>query len=165
MLDPSGSARDIAAVYRTFAQHPKLYPPRQLLSEYIRTQATLAPRVREMLILRIGYLCGSAYEWAAHAPAGRRAGLTDAEIDRLASSGYDGWSSAEAAIVRAVDELYAEDVISDATWKALAAQFNERQLLDLLVTTGGYRMVSMALNTFGVPAEPNSEPLPARGAR
>jgi 4-carboxymuconolactone decarboxylase len=165
MLDPSGSGRDIAAVYRTFAQHPKLYPPRQLLSEYIRTQATLAPRIREMLILRIGYLCGSAYEWAAHAPAGRRAGLTDAEIARLASPGYDGWNAADAAIVRAVDELYAEDVISDATWKALAAQFDERQLLDLLITTGGYRMVSMALNTFGVPAEPNSEPLPGRGGR
>jgi hypothetical protein len=34
------------------------------------------------------------------------------------------------------------------------------QLLDLLIPTGGYRMVSMALSTFGVPLEPNSERLP-----
>ena len=160
MLDPSGSGRDVAAVYRTFARHPKLYVPRQILSEYIRTKSTLSPRVREMLILRIGWRCRSAYEWAAHAPAGRRAGLTDDQIRLLARSGYDGWSVADAAIVRAADELFDDDVIGDATWKALDDQFDERQLLDVLITTGGYRMVSMVLNTFGVPAEPNSESFP-----
>ena len=160
MLDPSGSGRDIAAVYRTFARHPTLYPPRQILSEYIRTKSTLSPRVREMLILRIGWRCRSAYEWAAHAPAGRRAGLTEDQIRMLARAGYEGWTAADAAIVRAADELFADDTISDATWKVLDDQFDERQLLDVLITTGGYRMVSMVLNTFGVPAEPNSEPLP-----
>jgi alkylhydroperoxidase family enzyme len=160
MLDPSGSGRDVAAVYRTFARHPALYVPRQILSEYIRTKSTLSPRVREMLILRIGWRCQSAYEWAAHAPAGRRAGLTDEDIRMLARSGYAGWSSADAAIVRAADELFDDDVISDGTWKALDDQFDERQLLDVLITTGGYRMVSMVLNTFGVPAEPNSERFP-----
>ena len=160
MLDPSGSGRDVAAVYRTFARHPKLYPPRQILSEYIRTKSTLSPRVREMLILRIGWRCRSAYEWAAHAPAGRRAGLTDEQVTMLARSGYEGWSAADAAIVRAADELFTDDTISDATWKTLDDQFDERQLLDVLITTGGYRMVSMVLNTFGVPAEPNSEHFP-----
>jgi alkylhydroperoxidase family enzyme len=160
MLDPSGSGRDVAAVYRTFARHPTLYPPRQILSEYIRTKSTLSPRVREMLILRIGWRCRSAYEWAAHAPAGRRAGLTDDQIRMLARNGVEGWSAADAAIVRAADELFTSDTISDATWKALDDQFDERQLLDVLITTGGYRMVSMVLNTFGVPAEPNSEPFP-----
>jgi alkylhydroperoxidase family enzyme len=160
MLDPSGSGRDIAAVYRTFARHPKLYVPRQILSEYIRTKSTLSPRVREMLILRIGWRCRSAYEWAAHAPAGRRAGLTDDQIRMLARSGYEGWTAADAAIVRAADELFDDDTISDGTWKSLDDQFDEKQLLDVLITTGGYRMVSMVLNTFGVPAEPNSEPFP-----
>jgi hypothetical protein len=51
-------------------------------------------------------------------------------------------------------------VVSDAAWKDLEGQLDRRQLLDLLITTGGYRMVSMALNTFGVPLEPNSERLP-----
>jgi alkylhydroperoxidase family enzyme len=167
MLDPAGSGRSIAAVYRTFGQHPALYVPRQILSEYIRQRNTLPPRVREMLILRIGFLCGSEYEWAAHARAGRGAGLTSEEIQRLArgmerADRYDGWSAADAALVRAVDELYASDTLSDATWTSLAAQLDRRQLLDLLVTTGGYRMVSMVLNTFGVPLEPNSERFPAK---
>jgi alkylhydroperoxidase family enzyme len=161
MLDPAANGRPVAAIYRTFAQHPGLYPTRQNLSEYIRLRNTLPPRVREMLILRMGYLCGSDYEWAAHAPAGRRAGLSDAEVRRLAGP-LAGWNAADASIVRAADELYAHDRISDETWKALDQQFDERQLLDVLITTGGYRMVSMALNTFGVPLEPDSETIPRR---
>ena len=56
--------------------------------------------------------------------------------------------------------MYADDVVSERTWKALSAQFDQKQLLDVLITAGGYRMVSMALNTLGVPMEPDSEPLP-----
>jgi alkylhydroperoxidase family enzyme len=160
LLDPSGSGRPVAAVYRTFAQHPRLYAPRQVLSEYIRLKNTLAPRIREMLILRIGYLCGSEYEWAAHARAGRAAGLTSEDLLRIAAGPDAGWSPQDAALLRAVDELYAADVISGRTWAELAQRFNRQELLDILITTGGYRMVSMALNTFGVPLEPNSERFP-----
>jgi alkylhydroperoxidase family enzyme len=162
MLDPSGNGRPVANVYRTYAQHPALYAPRQVLSEYIRTRSTLSPRVREMLILRIGYLCESAYEWAAHARAGRAAGLSDDEIRRIAAGPGAGWSPDDAAILRAVDEMFNDDRVAPGTLATLATRFDRRQLLDVLITTGGYRMVSMSLNTFGVPAEPNSEPLPAR---
>jgi alkylhydroperoxidase family enzyme len=151
----------VAAVYRTLARHPGLYPPRQILSEYIRLNATLPARTRELLILRIGYLCGSEYEWAAHARAGKRAGLTDDEIRRLADRTPAGWNPADAALIAAVDEMWEDDVIGDDTWKALSQQLKAPQLLDLLVTAGGYRMVSMALNTFGVPLEPGGERFPA----
>jgi 4-carboxymuconolactone decarboxylase len=161
MLDPNGSGRPVAAVYRTYAQDPELYPSRQLLSEYIRAKATLSPRVRELLILRIGVLCGTEYEWAAHAPAGRRAGLTEADIHRI-YFGPDGQEDAfDGALLRAVDELYRDDVIADATWKTLTTRFDEKQMLDLLITTAGYRMASMAMNAFGVQLEPNSERFPA----
>jgi alkylhydroperoxidase family enzyme len=160
MLDPSGRGRPVANVYRTYAQHPALYAPRQVLSEYIRTGSTLTPRVREMLILRIGFLCRSAYEWAAHARAGRAAGLSPDEIQRIAEGPAAGWSADDAALLQAVDELFNDDRVAPATWARLGARLDRRQLLDLLITAGGYRMVSMSLNTFGVPPEPDSEALP-----
>jgi alkylhydroperoxidase family enzyme len=161
MLDPSGNGRPVANVYRTYAQHPALYAPRQVLSEYIRTGSTLPPRVREMLILRIGFLCRSAYEWAAHARAGRGAGLSADEIQRIAEGPGAGWSAGDAAVLQAADDLFSDDRVAPATWARLTTQFDRRQLLDVLITAGGYRMVSMSLNTFGVAAEPNSEPMPA----
>jgi 4-carboxymuconolactone decarboxylase len=170
LLDPDATGRSIAAIYRTFAQHPALYRPRQELSEYIRTGSTLPPRVRELAILRIGALCGSEYEWAAHAPAGRAAGLTAQEIARIATTPLAtspavpvaGWTPADAAVIRAADELFASDTVSDRTWTALAGTLDSRQRIDLVIAIGGYRMVSMALNTFGVPLEANSERMPAR---
>lgn len=161
LLDPSGSGRAVAGVYRTYAQHPKMYAPRQRLSEYIRLQATLEPRVRELLIMRIGWLCGSEYEWGAHAPAGRRAGMTDADVSHVIAGPPRTGGTFDDALLRAVDELYADDTLSDATWQELSARLNTKQLLDLLVTTGGYRMVSMSLNAFGVQLEPGAERFPA----
>jgi hypothetical protein len=64
------------------------------------------------------------------------------------------------ALLRAVDELHRDTMVSDATWGELAAVFDSRQMLDVLITVGGYRMVSMALNTFGVQLEPGAERFP-----
>jgi len=160
MLDPTDSGRSVAAVYRTLAQHPRMYAPRQLLSEYIRTQSTLDARTRELLIMRIGALCLSDYEWAAHAPAGRRAGMTDADVQHILEGPRAGSDEPDDTLLKAVDELYTDRVISDGTWQRLATRFNEQQLLDILITTGGYHMVSMALNSFGVQLEPGGEGLP-----
>jgi 4-carboxymuconolactone decarboxylase len=67
--------------------------------------------------------------------------------------------------VRAADELYRDDVMSDATWNALAAKFDAKALMDMLVTAGGYRQVSMSANAFGVQLEPNAERFPDVGSR
>jgi 4-carboxymuconolactone decarboxylase len=110
-------------------------------------------------------LCRSEYEWAAHAPAGRRAGMTPAEVDRVIAGPDAPGDAFEGALLRAVDELHRDDVISDATWAALAARYDAKQLLDVLTTIGGYRMVSMALNSLGVQLEANAERFPTPAAR
>jgi len=51
--------------------------------------------------------------------------------------------------------------ITDATWATLSATYDAMQMLDLLTTIGGYRMVSMALNTLGMQLEPGAERFPA----
>jgi alkylhydroperoxidase family enzyme len=87
--------------------------------------------------------------------------MTDADIQRIVEGPDAGGDPVEVALLRAVDALHRDDVISDATWNELAATFDSRQLLDVLVAAGGYRMVSMALNTFGVQLEPGAERFPA----
>ena len=123
-------------------------------------QSTLDARTRELLIMRIGALCRSDYEWAAHAPAGRRAGMTDADVQHILEGPRAGSDEPDDTLLKAVDELYTDRVISDGTWQRLASRFNEQQLLDILITAGGYHMVSMALNSFGVQLEPGGEGLP-----
>jgi alkylhydroperoxidase family enzyme len=51
-------------------------------------------------------------------------------------------------------ELHADAHVSDATWAGLAKHFNTQQLMDIVFTVGQYNLVSMALNSFGVQADP-----------
>ena len=82
---------------------------------------------------------------------GQRAGLTDAEIVAIkAGADAPGWSAADRALIRATDELHADQFISEATWQALRAHFQPRQCMDLVFTAGQYTQVSMLLNSFGV---------------
>ena len=60
----------------------------------------------------------------------------------------DGWSEADALLLRAADELHDDQTLSDATYAALAARYDVQQLLDLVFTVGQYHLVSMALNAF-----------------
>ncbi len=163
-LQRNGSGRRVANVYRTYARHLPMDKPRTLLSEHIRQTSTLPAKARELLIMRIGFLCRSEYEWAAHAPAGRRAGMTEAEIQRVINGPDGGGNAVDDALLRATGELYRNDVISDSTWKDLSAAFDPKQLLDILVTVGGYRGVSMALNSIGVQLEPNAVRFPETAA-
>ena len=114
----------------------------------------LSPRERELIILRIGYLCRSGYEWAQHTDIGLRAGLNAEEIARI-KHGADaaGWSDAEAALLAACDELHARQFVSDATWARLCAHFTQKQCMDAVFIAGQYTQVSMMLNTFGVPLD------------
>jgi len=138
-------------IFRSFAAHPKLLKRWLVFGDYILNKSTLPPRERELLILHVGWLCRAEYEWGQHVVIGKRAGLTDEEIDRV-KEGPDapGWSEFDATLLRAADELRAQAFISDAVWNALAAKYDARRLLDLIFTVGQYNLVSMALNTLGV---------------
>lgn len=111
----------------------------------------LPAREREIVILRIGYLCRSGYEWTQHTPIGIRAGLTQDEVTRI-KIGADApdWSAADQALLRASDELHHDQFITDATWAALKAHFSDKQCMDVVFTAGQYTQVSMILNSFGV---------------
>jgi len=140
-----------ANIFATLAHHPKLLKRWLVFGNHVLAKQTLSPRDRELAILRIGWLCRSEYEWAQHVVIGRRSGIEEEEILRVADGPEAaGWSPRDALLLRAVDELHADSMISDPTWKALAEHLSTQQLLDLVFTVGQYNLVSMALNTLGV---------------
>jgi 4-carboxymuconolactone decarboxylase len=155
-FDPNGTGQRAANVFVTFVRNPAADRVRGPINQHILNSTTLSVRQRETLLMRIGVLCRSEYEWAAHSRLGRRAGMTDTDVDRIiAGPDAGGGDPVEAALLRATDELYRDDVISDATWSALAKTFETKQLLDVLIAVGGYRSTSMAINSAGVQLDAN----------
>jgi alkylhydroperoxidase family enzyme len=150
-------------IFRTLAHHPKLMKRWLVFGNHVLGHNTLAPRERELVILRIGWLCRAGYEWGQHVRIARQSGVSDAEIERI-PRGPDapGWSELDRALLRATDELHGDAFVSDATWATLSQHLDTPQCIDLVFTVGQYQLVSMALNTFGVQPDPGLPRLPPR---
>jgi 4-carboxymuconolactone decarboxylase len=144
-------ARPVFNIMKTLAHHPKLMNRWRVFANHILGKSSLSLRDREILILRIGWLCGSEYEWGQHVEIGKKIGLTYEEILRIIEGpDAEGWDEFDSTLLRAVDELFHNSIISDATWNALAEKYNTHQLMDVVFTVGQYNLVSWALNTLGV---------------
>jgi alkylhydroperoxidase family enzyme len=150
-------------IFRTLAHHPKLLKRWLVFGNHVMMKSTLAPREREILILRVGWLCRAEYEWGQHVVIARAAGLSDEEIERIAD-GPDapGWGDLDRALLRAADALHADAFVGDATCKALAEHLDTQQLMDVVFTVGQYNLVSMALNTLGVQLDEGVPRFPQR---
>jgi len=138
-------------IFRTLVRAPKALTRFNAWGGYVLSRRNdLPPREREIVILRIGYLCKSGYEWTQHHRIGLREGLTAEEIERIKQGAGAGWSPADAALIKVADELHADQFVTDPTWAELSAHFTPKQCMDAVFTAGQYTQVSMFLNTFGV---------------
>jgi alkylhydroperoxidase family enzyme len=147
----SANGRPPLNIFRTLARAPKALTRFNEWGAYVLSRRNSLPaREREIVILRVGYLCRSGYEFTQHTRIGLNEGLSADEIARIKQGPDAGWSDADAALIRAADELVKDHFVSDATWAALSRHFDEKHRMDVVFTAGQYTQVSMFLNTFGV---------------
>ena len=154
LLQPFVARGRVLNIFKTLANHPDLARRWMVFANHILGKSKLAVRERELIILRIGYLCQAGYEWGQHVLIAREAGMTDEEI-RTARTGPDtpGLSDLDRLLLQATDELHADAHVSDGTWEGLSDHLSRQQLMDVVFTVGQYNLVSMALNSFGVQAD------------
>jgi 4-carboxymuconolactone decarboxylase len=143
-------------VFKTLAHDPELFERWSGLGQYLLNASTLPPRDREIIILRMGWLCQAPYEWSQHARIAKAsANMTDAEVRAIAAgAAAPSLSGFDRTLIRMTDELRYDTEISDATWAALRARYSVEQTIDAIYTAGQYQLVSMALNTLGVQLDP-----------
>lgn len=146
----------------TLLRHPNLYHRHAELGMQLYTGA-LVPRDRELLVLRTGWLCQAPYEWGEHVKIGKRVGLSDEEIERvILGSTAPGWNEHERALLSAVEELYQDAMICDATWAVLARKLDERQLIEVPVVVGQYQGLAYLQNSLRLRLGPGNTGLSAR---
>lgn len=140
-----------ANVIATLSHNRTIRDAVNTLSQAVLFKSDLPRRQIEIAVLRMGWNCQSVYEFGQHTLFGRDVGLSDEEIyltTRPISQG--GWAPDDAAILQLVDDLYADDCVSDPTWAEASRHFNAQDLVHLVATAGCYRLVSGFLNTAGV---------------
>lgn len=145
-------------------RHPKLFRAHSDLAMVLMAGGDLPPRDRELVVLRIAWLCQAPYEWNAHVEMARRlTDLTATEIERIIlGSTAPGWSLHDTAVLRAVEELMDDAMITDATWATLEKTYDERKLLELPVLIGQYLGVAYLQNAIRARLMPGHTGLSAR---
>ena len=153
-IDAFGLQPPVLNIFATLARAPEALDAFRPWGSYVLSpDNSLSPREREIVILRVGARCRSGYEFAQHWRIGLHAGLSADEMARIRDGSADDWPAPESALIRACDDIVADQFVSDASWAALRAHFTKRQMMDVVFTAGEYVMVSIMLNSFGVQIE------------
>jgi 4-carboxymuconolactone decarboxylase len=143
--------------FNAYARSPALGVLLLHVSDYVRFNTSLAPRLSEFAIMIAARQWTQLYEWRAHYPLAIKGGL-DRQIlvDLGAGNRPQGMKDDEAALYDFCTQMYRDRNVSDAAFKAAVDKFGERGIMDLIGIIGYYDLVSMALiaqNTTGKPGE------------
>ncbi|MFW9876018.1 MAG: carboxymuconolactone decarboxylase family protein [Candidatus Thorarchaeota archaeon] len=138
----------------TMTRYRKLRLKWILMASHVTYNSSLPQRDKEILILRTAWLNGAEYEWNHHVLAGKQAGISNKEIERIKlSPESQGWSHFDKILLSAVDELCKNSLLSDLTWKSLSERYDMNQLMDVVFVVGSYNMLAMFMNSFGLQTE------------
>jgi len=110
----------------------------------------LDPKIRELVILRMGTLRGSSYELLHHLPAAKMAGLSEQEISVIISTQPFGLDQKLSAMIQLVDDCSKLGKVSDSTLEKLAKIFSVPDIAEATLLVGFYQMLACFLKTMGV---------------
>ncbi len=147
----SAATDEVPELIATLLRHPALF--RRFIELALQLLGGALPaRDRELAILRTTWLCKTPYEWGEHVAIGKRvADLTEEEIKRIREgSASAGWNTHDRAIIRAVEELHEDAMISDSTWAVLTRTLDDKQLIELPILIGQFHGVSYLENALRV---------------
>jgi 4-carboxymuconolactone decarboxylase len=150
------------AIYRTLANAPTVLPGFIQMASALLTKTELDPALRELVILRVGAHCRSAYEIHQHLRLARKVGLDEARIEKaLSLDSAPGLAAREASALSDQDDLalaFTDSVVVDVKapkplFDVVLAWLGPRGVTELLMTIGLYMMVSRALENLEVEIE------------
>jgi 4-carboxymuconolactone decarboxylase len=127
---------------------PEIADGWNLLLGALRSRISLSAEVRELAILRIAYLNLADYEWVAHEPEGRRAGLSASQMAALRTakaSEADVLSERQRLIVAYTDSMTTMIRVPDELFASISAMFTVTEVVELTAVIAAYNMVSRVL--------------------
>jgi 4-carboxymuconolactone decarboxylase len=155
------SSAGLGGPYNALLRSPEMARRCFELLDYLRFQTSVDKRLNEFAILIQARLANAQYEWWAHEPIARRAGLADALMRDLQQCRRPtSMQEDERLVFDYCLQLGLNHRVPDALWQEAVARMGEQAVVDLTVLAGTYVMVSMLLNAtqVGIP-EGGAEPL------
>jgi alkylhydroperoxidase family enzyme len=151
-------------IFRALLTEPKLARPLSDLLTALLFKGRLAPRVRELVIMRVGWCTASVYEWTQHWRVATELGVPADDLlgvrDWATHAAFD---QRERAALAAVDDVVDHGSISEDRWAELTAAFPRDELLELTAVVATWHCTSMLLRSLDIPLEDGVEAWPPDG--
>jgi alkylhydroperoxidase family enzyme len=154
--------------YRMLLNNPQLAAGvNALLTTLLFTNKTIDVRLRELMIMRIGWVTGSTYEWTQHWRFADAVGLPAEDVVGVRDwQNYEGFGPADRAVLAAVDDTLEHGKISDAVWRECAAHVGgPAELVEMVVAIGNWTMFSQLLRSLEIPLEEGVAAWPPDGKK
>jgi len=136
-------------LYKTLLNSPPVCEGWLNLFTAIRQKGKLPDRDRELAIMRVAVINGAKYEFNAHVPFALRSGMTQAQIDDLAWwRDSTLFSERERAVLGYTDTMTRNVQVPNDVFAAVRKFFDDRELVELTATVGGYNLVSRFLEAM-----------------
>ncbi|MEI9930005.1 MAG: hypothetical protein WDM89_05460 [Rhizomicrobium sp.] len=149
-------------LFTTLARNPRVF--QRFMAGGLLDKGTITLREREIVVNRTTARCGSEYEWGVHiAFFAEASALTPEQVCATVKGDADDpcWTLRENLLIRMVDALHDRANIDDVLWAALRQEFDEAQMIELIVLAGFHHMVSFVTNGLHLPLEDGAARFPA----
>jgi len=142
----------------------KTAPLHSALNTYLRREAGISPRIREIAIMTTAREFDSVFEWNAHEPEGLKEGVPPAVVDAIKNrKALDGLDPTDAIVIQFGRELWRDHKVTSATFARAKDVFGPNQLVDLVMLMGNYASTAALLTAFDMQIhEGESRLLPER---
>jgi 4-carboxymuconolactone decarboxylase len=165
LADPNGGTiKGLRGPGGILLHSPELSRHARPLNRYLRHEAELGGRVRELAILTTAREFDSQFEWAAHEPEALSEGIS-AEIVEVIKHRREtnDLDEADAVVIELGREIFGARRVASATFARALRQFGRRALVDLVALMGNYAGTAALLTAFDIQLDPGQEPpLPPR---
>ncbi|OBF79730.1 carboxymuconolactone decarboxylase [Mycobacterium sp. 852002-51163_SCH5372311] len=174
-LDEAKAAADEAGVpdymaelsiFQVLLNHPRLARTFNDLLATMLWHGALDSRLRELVIMRIGWLTGCDYEWTQHWRVASGLGVSSEDLLGVRDwQAYNGFGAAERAVLAATDDVVRDGAVSAASWAACERELHcdATVLIELVTAIGAWRMVASMLRSLEVPLEEGVSSWPPDG--
>lgn len=155
------------SIFQVLLNHPRLARTFNDLLATMLWHGALDPRLRELVIMRIGWLTACDYEWTQHWRVASGLGVSADDLLGVRDwQAYGGFTSVERAVLAATDDVVRDGAVSAESWAACERELqgDTTALIELVTAIGAWRMVSSILQSLQVPLEDGVSSWPPDGA-
>lgn len=141
-------------IFRVMANCPIIGRDFLRLGNSLLFKGSLDPRLRELAILRVGYLAKANYEWTQHVAVARRAGVPQEQIETLhVWQDSSHFNTSEQAVLQYTDEVADRIRVSEETFQKIKTVLTEEQIVELTTVIGYYGAVCRVLEALQIELE------------